>query len=155
MKKLVVICLSQIVCGLAFAQADPEPMPPPAPVNTNPPPKASPKQTEKKEIIYDIVDEPAEYAKGLSGLRIFIAENLKYPQRAVELGIEGKCYVQFYILEDGSITNIVVKRGVTDCPECDEEAVRMIKSMPKWLPGKLNGKAVKSLYSLPVAFKLN
>ena len=113
------------------------------------------KSQKQEEIIYDIVDEPAEYARGLSELQIFMAENLKYPQTAVESGIEGKCYLQFVVSAHGYISNVKVKRGVADCPECDQEAIRMVKTMPKWTPGKINGKAVNSIFVLPVTFKLN
>ena len=85
----------------------------------------------------------------------YLAENIKYPQTAVEMGLEGKCYLQFVVSENGYISNVRVKKGVTDCPECDQEAIRVVKSMPKWTPGKVNGKAVNSTFSLPVSFKLN
>lgn len=85
----------------------------------------------------------------------FISEHLKYPAVAEESGIEGKCFLQFIVSETGELSDIKVRRGVPDCPECDKEAVRLVKSMPKWTPGKNNGKAVKSLYTLPVMFKLN
>ncbi|WP_343635691.1 energy transducer TonB [Fluviicola sp.] len=147
MKKLVILSLLQFIYGLSFSQTDPEPLP--ASKQTSPPPKAVPKQAssvEAKELVYDTPEEPAEFPGGTSALKKYIAENLKF---------EGRCYLQFVVLESGEITDIKVKKGVTDCPECDEEAVRLIKSMPNWNPGKLNGKPVKSLYSLPVIFKLN
>ena len=88
-------------------------------------------------------------------MKRYLAENIKYPQTAVEMGLEGKCYLQFVVSENGYISNVRVKKGVTDCPECDQEAIRVVKSMPKWTPGKVNGKAVNSTFSLPVSFKLN
>jgi protein TonB len=120
------------------------------------PPKPKEEKVEKKEeIIYDIVDEPAEPDGGMAALKRFLAENIKYPQTAVEMGLEGKCYLQFVVSENGYISNVKVKKGVTDCPECDQEAIRVVKSMPRWKPGKINGKAVNSTFSLPVSFKLN
>lgn len=130
--------------GDPFAKTDPTP------------PKPKEEKIEKeKEIIYDIVDEPAEPPGGMAALKRYLAENIKYPQTAVEMGLEGKCYLQFVVSENGYISNVKVKKGVTDCPECDQEAMRVVKNMPKWTPGKLNGRAVNSTFSLPVSFKLN
>lgn len=112
---------------------------------------------EKKEevIIYDVVDEPADFPGGMAAARAYLANNIKYPQTAVDMGIEGKCYLKFIVSESGNISNVKVVRGVQDCPECDAEATRVIKSMPDWKPGKVNGKAVNSTFTLPVQFKLN
>ncbi|WP_343637545.1 TonB family protein [Fluviicola sp.] len=117
--------------------------------------KKEEKVEKKEEVIYDIVDEPAEPNGGMAALKKYLAENIKYPQTAVEMGLEGKCYLQFVVSENGYISNVKVKKGVTDCPECDQEAIRVVRAMPKWTPGKINGKAVNSTFSLPVSFKLN
>ncbi|HRP54060.1 MAG TPA: TonB family protein [Fluviicola sp.] len=120
------------------------------------PPKPKEEKVEKKEeVIYDIVDEQAEFPGGRAALMKYLSENIKYPQVAQEMGIQGKCYLSFIVSENGYISNVNVKKGVTDCPECDAEAVRVVKSMPKWTPGKVNGKTVNQKYSLPVTFKLN
>ncbi|MDR0801333.1 energy transducer TonB [Fluviicola sp.] len=130
--------------GDPFAKIDPTP------------PKPKEEKVEKKEeIIYDIVDENADFPGGRAALLKYLSENIKYPQTAVEMGIQGKSYLQFVVSENGFISNVKVKKGVTDCPECDQEAIRVIKGMPKWTPGKVNGKAVNSTFSLPVSFKLN
>ncbi len=105
----------------------------------------------EKPTVYTYVDEPAAF-KG--NLKQYLADNIKYPQTAVELGIEGKCYLQFIVSASGNISNVEVKRGVPDCPECDKEAVRVVKNMPDWTPGKNGGKAVHSTFNLPVSFKL-
>jgi len=119
-------------------------------------PKSETPTTEpQQELIYDIVDEPADFRGGVGALRKYMVENLRYPQMAVEEEISGKCFLQFVVQKDGSISNIKVKKGVPDCPEWDAEAIRMVKSMPKWVPGKINEKAVNSTFSLPVTFKLN
>lgn len=112
---------------------------------------------EKKEevVIYDVVDEPADFPGGMAAARAYLGNNIKYPQTAVDMSIEGKCYLKFIVSESGNISNVKVVRGVQDCPECDAEAVRVIKSMPNWKPGKVNGKAVNSTFTLPVQFKLN
>lgn len=119
----------------------------------DPPP--APKSVEKEiPQVYTFVDEPAEFPGGMGAMKKYIDDNLRYPETVKELGIEGKCYVQFTVSEMGDISDIRVQRGVPDCPECDKEAVRLIKGMPKWKPGKTNGKAVKSRFNYPVTFRL-
>jgi len=112
---------------------------------------------EKKEepIIYTFVDEPAEFPGGTAAMRKFLADNLQYPQTAQELELQGKCYLQFVVSAAGNISNVTVQRGVPDCPECDKEAIRVVKSMPKWRAGKNGGKEVNSTFNLPIVFKLN
>ena len=130
--------------GDPFAKVDPTP------------PKPKEEKIEKeKEIIYEFVDEPADFPGGRAALLKYLSENIRYPQVAQEMGIQGKCYIQFVVSENGYISNVKLKKGVTDCPECDAEAMRVVKGMPKWSPGKNNGKPVNSLFSLPVTFKLN
>jgi protein TonB len=122
---------------------------------TAPPPPPKEEKVEKKEtVIYDFVDEQAEFPGGMIELKKYLANNIRYPQTAVEMGLEGKCYLTFVVSENGYISNVKVKRGVTDCKECDDEAIRVVKAMPKWKPGKVNGTAVNQHYSLPVTFKL-
>lgn len=119
-----------------------------------PPPKDPVVEKPKEPEVYTFVDEVAEFPGGAVELRKYLAEHIKYPQTAVEMGLEGKCYLTFVVSENGYISNVKVKKGVTDCKECDEEAIRVVKSMPRWKPGKLNGKEVNSVFSLPVTFKL-
>lgn len=105
--------------------------------------------------IYDIVDEKAQFPGGHEALIKFIIDNLKLPQTAIDMGIEGKCYLKFIVSENGYILNATVKHGVRDCPECDKEAIRLVKSMPNWIPARVNGKSVNSTYTLPITFKLD
>lgn len=112
------------------------------------------KSQKQEEVIYDIVDEPAEFPGGLTGMREFLRVNFKYPERAEELGLQGKCYLKLTIWKTGEIKEIKVKRGVMDCPECDQEAIRLVRLMPKWIPGKVNGAAVNSYFMLPMVFKV-
>jgi protein TonB len=88
-------------------------------------------------------------------MREFLKANFKYPERAEELGLQGKCYLKLTIWKTGEIKEVKVKKGVVDCPECDQEAIRLVRLMPKWLPGKVNGAAVNSYFMLPVSFKVN
>ncbi|HRR62720.1 MAG TPA: energy transducer TonB, partial [Paludibacteraceae bacterium] len=81
-----------------------------------------------------------------------LSENIRYPVIAQENGIQGRVICQFVVNTDGSIVDIQVVRGVH--PSLDEEAVRVIKSMPKWVPGKQRGKPVRVRFTLPINFKL-
>lgn len=83
----------------------------------------------------------------------YLAENLKYPKEAEKANIEGRVVTQFTVNEDGSIIDPKVLRGIGH--GCDEEALRLIKGMPKWKPGKQNGKAVKVKYNLPITFRMS
>jgi periplasmic protein TonB len=109
----------------------------------------------KEPVIHAYVDEPAEFPGGVAAMRKFIDDNLVYPHVAKEMGIEGKCQLQFIVSAKGNISNVKVMRGVADCPECDREAVRLVKSMPQWKPGKLKQEPVNSTFNLPIAFKLD
>lgn len=123
---------------------------------------AIPQEKEKEEVVekkedntvHLYVEESAEFPGGMGALKQYLADNIKYPQTALELGVEGKCYLQFVVSASGNISNVEVKRGVPDCPECDKEAVRVVKNMPHWKPGKNGGKAVHSVFNLPVTFKI-
>ncbi|TSJ46657.1 energy transducer TonB [Fluviicola chungangensis] len=147
LQQLILICALQLVCKTVFSQVI-EPSREPDTVKYIP-------AIEEQEPIYDVVDEPAEFPGGFTALQKYQAENLNYPQVALENGLQGRCYLQFIVTNKGVITNIEVKRGVPDCPECNKEAIRMVKSMPQWMPGKINGKPVRSRFILPVTFKLN
>ena len=82
----------------------------------------------------------------------FMGKNVKYPVDAQEQKIEGRVVVKFVVEADGRIGDVTVVKGVH--PSLDKEAVRVVKSMPKWTPGKVDGKPVACYYSLPVSFKL-
>jgi protein TonB len=102
------------------------------------------------EEIPAFVDEEASY----SGYGEFLGKNLKYPETAIEEGLEGRCYLNFIVDKSGNITNITVLKGVPGCPECDREAKRVISMMPNWTPAKLNGKVTKSNCKAVVKFQL-
>lgn len=122
------------------------------------PPKEEEKKPDpipvKEEEPLKFVEEAAEFPGGIGAMRKYLAENIVYPQTAKELDIQGKCYLTFVVSAQGNISNVTVARGVPDCPECDKEAIRVIRSMPKWKPGKNGGKAVPSYFNLPVTFTL-
>lgn len=100
------------------------------------------------------VDEPAEFPGGYAEMMKYFGKNMRYPEIALQAGIEGKANMQFVVEKNGSISNVNVQTGVRNCPECDKEATRVIKAMPQWKPGKINGRVVRSYYSMPIAFKI-
>ena len=106
----------------------------------------------QEQEIFQIVEEMPSYPGGDQKLMEFVAKNIKYPQIARETGIQGRVFVGFVVEPDGSVSNVKVLRGIGG--GCDEEAMRVVKSMPKWKPGKQRGKAVRVSYMLPVNFKL-
>ena len=115
-----------------------------------------PVEVEEEEVveqeIFQIVEEMPSYPGGEGKLMEYVAKNIKYPQIARETGIQGRVFVGFVVEPDGSVSNVKVLRGIGG--GCDEEAMRVVKSMPKWKPGKQRGKAVRVSYMLPVNFKL-
>ena len=102
--------------------------------------------------VYTIVDQMPEYPGGTDALLKFITSNIKYPAIAKQNGIEGKVLVQFIIDEKGNVVNLKVIKGIGY--GCDEEAVRVCKMMPRWIPGKLKGKPVAVKMVMPFLFKL-
>jgi len=104
------------------------------------------------EEIFEIVEDPAAPANGYAEFYAFVGQNMKYPRRALELGVAGKVYLRFVVDKDGSITEVEVVRGVG--AGCDEEAVRVLKMAPKWKPGKQRGRAVKQRMVIPITFKI-
>ena len=106
----------------------------------------------QEQEIFQIVEEMPAYPGGDQKLMEYVAKNIKYPQIARETGIQGRVFVGFVVEPDGSVSNVKVLRGIGG--GCDEEAMRVVKSMPKWKPGKQRGKAVRVSYTLPVVFKL-
>ncbi|MFO7614745.1 MAG: energy transducer TonB [Bacteroidales bacterium] len=109
-------------------------------------------EDDSEGIIFMVVESMPEFPGGEANLYKFLAENIKYPQMAKESGIQGRVFVTFVVERDGSVTDVRVIRGIGG--GCDEEAIRVVKNMPKWTPGKQRGKAVRVQYNLPVKFTL-
>ncbi|WP_343635687.1 energy transducer TonB [Fluviicola sp.] len=142
MKQILLAFSLQFVCGIAFSQ--------------EPPALTEPVKVEKtEEPIYGVVDEPAVFPGGNEGMTKYIKTNLHYPQSAKKEGIEGECYVEFVVSNSGYVSWVKIRKGITDCPECEMEAVRVVKNMPRWTPGKIAGKPVNSMFVLPIIFDLN
>lgn len=102
--------------------------------------------------IFTVVESMPEFPGGLQELYNYLGNNIKYPVMAKESGIQGRVFVTFVVERDGSITDVRVMRGIGG--GCDEEAIRVVQSMPKWQPGKQRGKPVRVQYNLPVRFTL-
>ncbi len=102
--------------------------------------------------IYDAPEVMPEYPGGMQAMMNFIGENVKYPEDAMEKNISGKVFVSFVVEKDGSVSEAKVVKGV--CESIDNEALRVVNAMPKWTPGKKDGKNVRVSYTLPFTFKL-
>jgi protein TonB len=109
-----------------------------------------PKEEETK--VFDVVEEMPQFPGGQAALLEYLSKNIKYPVVAEENGVQGRVIVTFVVERDGSITDVKVVKSVD--PSLDKEAARVVKSMPKWQPGKQNGSAVRVKYTVPVTFKL-
>jgi len=109
-----------------------------------------PKEEETK--VFDVVEQMPSFPGGQSALFQWLSSNIKYPVVAEENGVQGRVIVTFVVERDGSITDVKVVKSVD--PSLDKEAVRVTKSMPKWIPGKQNGSAVRVKYTVPVTFRL-
>ena len=104
------------------------------------------------DTVFNIVEEMPKFPGGDEAMFKFIAENVKYPEKAKDEGISGRVFISFVIEKDGSVSNVKVLRGIGG--GCDEEAARVISSMPKWKPGKQKGEFVRVSYQIPIMFKL-
>jgi protein TonB len=102
--------------------------------------------------VFDMVQQMPAFPGGVEELYKWISDNMRYPAVSQENGIQGRVICQFVVGADGKIHDIKVVRSLD--PYCDKEAVRVISSMPKWIPGKQNGQAVAVRYTIPVMFKL-
>ena len=109
--------------------------------------------TSKEDTVYQIVEQMPQYTGGEEAMMKYVAENIKYPQEAKDKNISGRVFIGFVIEKDGSVSNVKVVRGIGG--GCDEEAVRVIKEMPKWKPGMQKGKPVRVNYMMPIFFKLD
>lgn len=108
-------------------------------------------EPEEEEEVFTIVETMPQFPGGDDALRKFLADNIRYPTLAQENGIQGKVVVEFIIGKDGGVYDITVSRSVEN--SLDKEALRVVGLMPKWIPGKKNGKNVKVKYFLPVMFR--
>lgn len=106
-----------------------------------------------EEEIFTIVEKMPNFPGGVDALFYYLGTNISYPDMAKDARIEGKVYITFVVDRDGSIADVKVLRGIGG--GCDEEAIRVVKSMPAWDPGEQRGKKVRVQYNLPINFVLN
>ena len=111
-----------------------------------------PKDVVEETKIFTVVEQMPMYPGGYGALMGYLRDNIKYPTVAAENGVQGRVVVGFVVERDGSITDVKILRGVD--PSLDREAMRVVKSMPRWNPGKQNGSAVRVKYQVPVSFRL-
>ncbi len=109
---------------------------------------------EKASEIFTVVEEMPEFPGGNLEMMKYIQKNIQYPAMAREAGISGKCFLKFVVNGDGTISDGTILKGVPGCPDCDKEAMRVVKSMPKWKAGKQNGRAVPVYFNLPINFTI-
>ena len=107
---------------------------------------------EDKDKVYAVVEQPPTFPGGEAALLAYVAKNIKYPASALEQEIQGVVLLRFVVLENGSVGEVLVTRGID--PACDKEAVRVVKSLPRFIPGKQQGKGVKVWYTLPIRFQI-
>ena len=114
--------------------------------------KAKTEPTSEYEDVFDVVEQMPEFPGGMDGMMTFLMENVRYPEAAHKAGTEGRVLVQFIVETDGTVSNTKVVKKVSD--DLDGEAIRVVGSMPKWKPGKQNGRTVRVKYTLPINFRL-
>ena len=116
-----------------------EPLYKPQPVNRN--------------SVYDVVEQMPSFPGGISGLRTYLNQNIRYPAEAQENCVQGRVVVSFVVGKDGHISDVTVVRSVE--PSLDKEAIRVVRNMPRWTPGKQGGEPVRVRFTVPVSFRLN
>ena len=102
--------------------------------------------------VYQFVEQMPQFPGGDQAMMEYLKKNLRYPIVARENEVQGRVIVRFVVNEDGKVSDVVIMRDIGS--GCGQEAVRVVKMMPKWLPGKQNGKPVKTYFTLPVTFRL-
>ena len=114
-------------------------------------PVEQPKHEEENKV-FDIVEEMPSFPGGMAALNKYLHDNVHYPVVAQENGVQGRVTISFVVEKDGSVTDVKVAKSVD--PSLDKEALRVVKSMPRWTPGKQNGATVRVKYNVPVNFRL-
>lgn len=133
-RKLIIMVLAVLLGGAAVAQSE-------EPAGTG-------------DEIYTVVEQNPEFPGGMDALLQWLGTHVEYPEEARSQGLEGKVYVTFVVERDGSISNVRVISPKETLAPLNEEAVRVVKSMPRWKPGKQRGKRVRVQFNLPIQFAL-
>ncbi|MCJ8288473.1 MAG: energy transducer TonB [Crocinitomicaceae bacterium] len=140
---ILVICL--LFLGTAIAQ-ETELVPPPPPILKE--------NVDNENSISDFPDVEAQFPGGAKAMKVFIQNNVQYPIDAIEKNIQGRVYLSFIVEIDGSLSGIDLMRGGIS-PSINKEAIRLIRAMPNWIPGEVDGKKVRSRCRLPINFTLS
>lgn len=136
-KYLIIIFLS--TTSIALAQIDNEEMPPKIPIATT---------STLDPTVYTIVEVPPSFPDGPKALKKFISEKVT----RINPKLSGTIYIRMVVNIDGQLTNMEVVKGIPNCANCENEAMKIISTMPKWKPAEFEGKKVKAYYSLPISF---
>ncbi|MCW3072213.1 MAG: TonB family protein [Bacteroidetes bacterium] len=104
--------------------------------------------------IYTIAEQMPEFLGGERAMMTFIQLNVRYPKSAVDSMQQGTAFVTFVVETDGSISNVRLLRGASGCLDCDKEAIRVVKTMPRWKPGMQSGNTVRVQFNIPIKFRL-
>lgn len=113
----------------------------------------SEKTTPPGDVVFTVVEKMPEFPGGMSALMKFIGDHITYPKQAKQAGIQGKVFIRFIVEKDGSVSNVKVLRGIGG--GCDEEAMRVVKMLPKWKAGEQNGQKVRVSFNIPIKFSLD
>ena len=108
----------------------------------------------KEKEVYEVVEVQPEFPGGMRALMYYLKKNIRYPKKCYKAGIEGRSYINFVVTKEGKIKDVRVTKS-SGHKLLDKEAIRVVKKMPRWKPGKLRGEAVNVRYTLPVTFKLS
>ena len=108
---------------------------------------------EEEHVIFQVVEDAPGYPGGEEERMRFLRDNIRYPAIARESGIQGTIFITFVVERDGSITDVKIVRGIGG--GCDEEAIRVVQNMPRWVPGKQRGRAVRVQFMMPIRFTLS
>ncbi len=109
-------------------------------------------QEEEPEEPYTMVEQMPQFPGGQAELLKYIAQHLRYPVIAQENGIQGRVIIRFVVTAEGKVSNVTVLRSID--PYLDKEAIRVVESLPQWIPGKQNGRNVPVYYTCPITFRL-
>jgi len=116
-------------------------------------PKNKPVKSKKITDAYTVAEEMPKFPGGDDARVKFLVENIKYPENARKNGIAGRVFITYVVEKDGRITGVEILRGFDD--ECDAEALRVVKMMPNWIPGTVDGEPVRTIFNIPISFNLD
>jgi TonB family protein len=137
----------------AVEQEEENKVPPPEQSEAQEKPAEAAPEVQEETQIFTVVEEMPEYPGGMDAMYKYMGETIKYPDAAKKNNISGIVYINFIVEKDGEVTNVNLLRGFDG--ECDKEALRVVREMPNWKPGKQRGKAVRVAYNMPVKFTLD